>query len=66
MDDKTKTIIQNHINDNEVCLFMKGKAFSNELKLARDKWSFDCDVVQSKTSADGAVLIIRNVCRANK
>ena len=24
MDDKTKIIIQNHINDNEVCLFMKG------------------------------------------
>ena len=24
MDDKTKSIIQNHINDNEVCLFMKG------------------------------------------
>ena len=24
MDDKTKAIIQNHINDNEVCLFMKG------------------------------------------
>ena len=24
MDDKTKNIIQNHINDNEVCLFMKG------------------------------------------
>ena len=24
MDDKTKTLIQNHINNNEVCLFMKG------------------------------------------
>ena len=24
MDDKTKAVIQNHINDNEVCLFMKG------------------------------------------
>ena len=24
MDDKTKNIIQNYINDNEVCLFMKG------------------------------------------
>ena len=24
MDDKTKSIIQNHINENEVCLFMKG------------------------------------------
>ena len=24
MDDKTKDLIQNYINDNEVCLFMKG------------------------------------------
>ena len=24
MDDQTKNLIQNHINDNDVCLFMKG------------------------------------------
>ena len=24
MDDQTKNLIENHINDNEVCLFMKG------------------------------------------
>ena len=24
MDDKTKNLIQNHIDDNEICLFMKG------------------------------------------
>ena len=24
MDDQTKSLIQNHINENEVCLFMKG------------------------------------------
>ena len=24
MDDQTKTIIQNHIDNNDVCLFMKG------------------------------------------
>jgi len=24
MDDNTKSLIQNHINENEVCLFMKG------------------------------------------
>ena len=24
MDDKTKSIIQNHIDTNDVCLFMKG------------------------------------------
>ena len=26
MDDQTKDLIQKHINDNEVCLFMKGTA----------------------------------------
>ena len=24
MDNQTKSLIENHINDNEVCLFMKG------------------------------------------
>ena len=48
MDDKTKTIIQNHINDNEVCLFMKGTpdapqcgfsmAVSNMLKILEVKY----------------------------
>ena len=43
MDDQTKNLIQNHINNNDVCLFMKGTpdapqcgfsmAFSNMLKI---------------------------------
>lgn len=56
-----------HLTDRDtVCLFMKGKTFSQEVKLARDTWSFDCDVVQSNTNADGAILVIRNVYRAKK
>ena len=49
MDDQTKSLIQNHIDKNEVCLFMKGTpevpqcgfslAVSNVLKLLEVKFS---------------------------
>ena len=48
MDDQTKTLIQNHIDNNEVCLFMKGTpdapqcgfsmAVSNLLKILEVKF----------------------------
>tara|TARA_B100000902_G_scaffold136462_1_gene134707 strand:- start:758 stop:1090 length:333 start_codon:yes stop_codon:yes gene_type:complete len=48
MDDKTKNLIESHINDNEVCLFMKGTpdapqcgfsmAVSNMLKILEIKF----------------------------
>jgi monothiol glutaredoxin len=49
MDDNTKNLIQNHIDNNEVCLFMKGTpdapqcgfsmAVTNMLKLLEGKLS---------------------------
>jgi len=63
---KLLDIIQPLAHKDTVCLFMKGKNFSKELKLAQDTWSFDCDVVQSRTNAEAAVLVIRNICRAKK
>ena len=49
MDDQTKNLIQNHIDNNEVCLFMKGTpdapqcGFSRKVVLAlkRFKVKFD-------------------------
>ena len=48
MDDQTKSLIQNHIDNSEVCLFMKGTpdapqcgfsmAVSNMLKILEVKW----------------------------
>ena len=63
---KLLDIIQPLTHKDTVCLFMKGKNFSKELKLAQDTWSFDCDVVQSRTNAEAAVLVIRNIYRAKK
>ena len=62
MDDKTKTIIQNHINDNEVCLFMKGTpdapqcgfsmAVSNMLKILEVKYK-GINVLENQSVREG-------------
>jgi len=62
MDDKTKTIIQNHINDNEVCLFMKGTpdapqcgfsmAVSNMLKILEVEYK-GVNVLEDQSIRDG-------------
>ena len=62
MDDKTKTIIQNHINDNEVCLFMKGTpdapqcgfsmAVSNMLKILEVKYK-GINVLEDQSIREG-------------
>ena len=62
MDDNTKIIIQNHINDNEVCLFMKGTpdapqcgfsmAVSNMLKILEVKYK-GVNVLEDQSIRDG-------------
>ena len=62
MDDKTKTIIQNHINNNEVCLFMKGTpdapqcgfsmAVSNMLKILEVNYK-GVNVLEDQSIRDG-------------
>ena len=62
MDDNTKTIIQNHINDNEVCLFMKGTpdapqcgfsmAVSNMLKILEVNYK-GINVLEDQSIRDG-------------
>ena len=62
MDDKIKTVIQNHINDNEVCLFMKGTpdapqcgfsmAVSNMLKILEVNYK-GINVLEDQSIRDG-------------
>ena len=62
MDEKTKTTIQSHINDNEVCLFMKGTpdapqcgfsmAVSNILKILEIKYK-SVNVLENQSIRDG-------------
>ena len=62
MDDQTKTIIQNHIDSNDVCLFMKGTpdapqcgfsmAVSNILKLLEVNYK-GINVLESQNMREG-------------
>ena len=62
MDDQTKTIIQNHIDSNDVCLFMKGTsdapqcgfsmAVSNILRLLEVKYK-GVNVLESQNMREG-------------
>ncbi len=46
-----------------VALFPKGKGWQKEVQQAKEKWSFQYDVLQSITDQDAAVLKIRNIQR---
>ena len=62
MDDKTKNLIQNHIDNNEVCLFMKGTpdapqcgfsmAVSNIFKILEVKFK-SINVLENQSMRDG-------------
>ena len=65
--DKLLHISERIIDSDGVCLFMKGKSYQDEVRLARESWNFDCEVIQSTTSAEAAVLKVRNIeCAAKK
>lgn len=44
-------------------VFPKGESWEKEVKAAKEKWSFDYDVVQSITDKTGHILYISNVRR---
>lgn len=52
-----------HLAVGGVCLFPKGRNRHLELEDARRHWTFDVDEVQSRTSHDSAVLVVRSFTR---
>lgn len=44
-------------------LFPKGRAWADELTAARESWTFDADVIESRTDRDGRILRVRNLAR---
>lgn len=57
---------QQHLASGGVALFPKGSQHENELAEARKAWSFDLDIQPSLSEEKAAILIIRNVRRAEK
>lgn len=54
-----------HLATDGICVFPKGARHVDELADARTKWSFDVDTRPSMSDPEAAILVIRNIRRAN-
>lgn len=52
-----------HLAKNGTALFPKGQNWRKEDEAARQLWSYSLDPVKSKTSAEAAILLIKDVSR---
>lgn len=49
------------LKKNGVCLFPKGKSFEDEIKQAQTKWSFEYQIIPSRTNKESVILVIKNL-----
>ena len=52
------------MSQNTQCLFMKGKNWSKEVKVAEKSWQFQAERFISKTNHEAVILSVRNVTSA--
>lgn len=62
--DQLLTLTVDHMAPGAVALFAKGVRYAAEIAEARRSWTFDCDIMPSRTDAAGAVLKMRNITHA--
>ena len=48
-------------NSKTKLIFLKGRSYQEELNLAKKEWNFNLEVLPSKESEDGVILIITNL-----
>lgn len=52
-----------HLASDGTALFPKGESWEKEDRAARERWSYSCEVITSKTNPDAAVLKIKDILR---
>lgn len=62
--DKLLGFTDRHLHPAGTAIFLKGVSFKEEIDVAKAKWSFAVEVIQSKTSQDSVLLKIGDIARA--
>lgn len=55
---------ERHLSPNGTAIFQKGARFAAEIAEARKAWTFDVDIKPSLSEGEAAILVIRNIHRA--
>ena len=61
--DQLFTQIERHIHPDGVSIIPKGRNFQAEIDQAKQNWSFELELVPSKTDAEAKILIVRGLNR---
>lgn len=61
--DKLLGYAETHLKPDGCALFLKGKNWEKEHEEAMSKWRFSCDVIQSTTESEAAILQVKNIQR---
>lgn len=60
------TYAERHLKADGLAIFPKGARFQDEIATARESWNFIVDIRRSLTDSKSAVLMIRNIQRADQ
>jgi 16S rRNA (guanine527-N7)-methyltransferase len=56
-------IVENNVSRETVCVFPKGRSYKKELVESQKNWKFDFNLVDSNTSEDSKVIVLKGLER---
>ena len=58
-------IVENNVSRETVCVFPKGRSYKKELVESHKNWKFDLNLIDSNTSEDSKVIVLKGLERVN-
>ena len=58
-------IVENNVSRETVCVFPKGRSYKKELVDSQKNWKFDFNLIDSNTSDDSKVIVLKGLERVN-
>ena len=58
-------IVENNVSRETVCVFPKGRSYKKELVESQKNWKFDLNLIDSNTSEDSKVIVLKGLERVS-
>ena len=58
-------IVENNVSRETVCVFPKGRSYKRELVESQKNWKFDFNLIDSNTSEDSKVIVLKGLERVS-
>ena len=59
------SIVENNVSRETVCVFPKGRSYKKELVESQKNWKFDFNLIDSNTSEDSKVIVLKGLERVS-